>query len=270
MSKNEQFVAEYYQEDVNQWLDPIELELGQITFEIRSYLHHYLQSVVDFKFSTIEEICYFCPPNLLSQDLTGGVNQLTQKLYDLNQEFYCLYNDLCTKISSYFPPEEYVIQKQPTIRLHSSVNNSHFYPFWHSDLFLGHPVGTVNLWIPLTSLSPHTSDHGFSICSSQVSFNQFLNSSTNLNPYDFLSHTDFTKSDHLTASSIPVLTKPGKMYVFDSRLLHSAMPHYDHCRLSIDIRVIKTEYLSHPYPLYTGLGRRKAVFNIDNYYSKFP
>ena len=269
MNRNEQLVYDYYSEQPDHWLKPYELELGNISSRIKSYLHDYLQSVVEFEFSSIEQISKTCPSNLLAQDLTGGVNQLTQHLYNVDHDFYLLYQELCQKIGSYFSPDEYVIQKQPTIRLHSSVHYSHFYPFWHSDLFLGHPVGTTNLWIPLTSLSPSSHDHGFSICSPHETHQQYLTTSSDLNPYEFLDSNDFTKSETLTTSSTPVLTKPGNMCVFDSRLFHSAMPHFDHCRLSIDIRVIKRQFLSDPYPIFTGLGRRKALFNIGNYYCDF-
>ena len=191
-----------------------------------------------------------------------GINQITEMLYEIPPEILLTYYSLCSEILDLF--KEHLIQRHPTIRVHFQDEKCfQFYPFWHSDPILGHPPYEKNIWIPLTQ--PHKETfHGFSVSNPSISSKIFKNFCFS-SPYETKNNQEVIKNKEFYNFSDPVKCKPGQAIVFDSRLFHSALPHV-HPRISLDIRIIEKKYLSDPYPVFKGLGRKKMAFDDENFF----
>ena len=121
-------------------------------------------------------------------------------------------------------------------------------------------IGQLNLLI--------SEIHGFNLCEPETSYNFFKESSKLFSPYELLNNEKITKSKKLLIESNPINTKTGFATVFDSRCFHSALPIYQHTRVSMDLRLIDKKYLNSPYPSFTGRGRKKAKFDTKNFYTE--
>ncbi len=266
MLSTEGFINDYYQEQVSNWRCTKNLELGNIVSEISYELLKTLNNKCSYQITDLAQIWREAPEEDISQNEQGGINKLTRFLYDMDTSFESLYNKLSKIIISKFPGEM-VIQRTPTIRVHASSSKDSFYPFWHSDLLLGHPLGEINIWIPFTEPNMEE-DHGFNICEPVVSYDFYKNNKGITAPYELLSKKEIIKSSELIKHSTPVQTKLGEAIVFDSRCFHSAIPIYNHSRVSMDVRIIDKKYLREPYPKFQGLGRRKAIFDSENFFKE--
>lgn len=266
MLLTEKAVDQYYEESLDKWNGIKIVKIGDLGKEFALNIQKNLQSKVDYEITSMNKLWECAPKEDLLMNPDGGITRLTKLLYETNQEFKKLYEKLCSNLLMKFGGNK-VIQRQPTIRVYASSSFNDFCPYWHSDLLVGHPVGTLNMWIPFTE--PDKSQfHGFNICESEVSKNFYLEMRKIYTPYEFLENQNIIKSKILMENSISVPASVGEAIVFDSRCFHSAVPINNHSRVSMDIRVIDMKFLEAPYPSFRGLGRKRAKFDLENYYIK--
>ena len=266
MLLTEKAVDQYYEESLDKWYGIKIIKIGDLGKQFALNIERNLQSKVSYKINSMNNLWKCSPKEDLFMNPNGGITRLTTLLYDTDEEFKKLYSKLCSDLLMTFGGNK-VIQRQPTIRVYASSSPNDFCPYWHSDLLVGHPVGTLNMWIPFTE-PDQNQFHGFNICDSEISKNFYLKMRKIYSPYKFLENKNIIKSKMLMDNSISVKASVGEAVVFDSRCFHSAVPIKKHSRVSMDIRVIEMEYLQSPYPTFRGLGRRKAKFDLENYYIK--
>ena len=204
MLETEIEVKKYYSESAKKWNITRSIEIGDLSNQISDYILKKLNKNLDFKIKNLASIWKIAPVEYLSQNLAGGINTLTKIIYERDKEFEALYRFLCEKIIKMFNGD-FVVQRVPTIRIHTSTKEDTFYPQWHSDLILGHPVGTTNIWIPLTQ--PNISEiHGFNLCEPETSYNFFKESSKLFSPYELLNNEKIKKYKKLLIESNPINT----------------------------------------------------------------
>lgn len=263
MLLTEKAIDNFYSKDIEKWNGIKVIKIGNLGKIFSQNIHKNLQSKVNYEIKNMDRIWEYAPKEDLEMNPNGGITRLTKLLYDRDQEFNEIYKEICTKLILIFGSNK-VIQRHPNIRV-SSLSSNQYCPYWHSDLLVGHPIGTLNMWIPLTE--PNDNEfHGFNICPSEISKKFYLEMRKDFLPYKFLENEIIIKSKILLRNSISVKASLGEAIVFDSRCFHSAMPLEKHSRVSMDIRLIDIKYLNSPYPKFQGLGRKKAKFDIGNYY----
>ena len=263
MYKKKELLLKRYKESPRHWEKSI---LHQVP-----YTNDLYQGILDFlskelnlnKLNEINNLFKFFKVSEFSPDELSGVNFITKKLYNLPKDLKIIYYKICNHIL--LKKKDFLIQRTPTIRVHFQDENCYqFYPFWHSDLILGHPPFEKNIWIPLTK--PYGNKyHGFSLSTPEIShkiFNQFCTK----DPYLSKDDPRVIKNKEFLVNSEPCKCLPGEALEFDSRIFHSALNFENNLRLSLDIRIISRKYLKRPYPIYRGLGRMKMLFDEKNYF----
>lgn len=201
---------------------------------------------------------------LTSYDLQFGINKLSNFFYDMPSNFKTEYIKTLKKDLRDQVNFDFYFQENPTIRVQTPDENSNkFYPFYHSDVQLGHPPYEINLWFPLNE--PHKEEgHGFVVCNLEKSSEIF-------SAYDF--DIDYLKQNkkkiakEVKDSSKMIDCNLGQGIVFDSRCLHSTIPLKDHTRVSIDVRIMPKEIFKSFSKIYYGTGRRKVKFVPGDAYS---
>ena len=269
MLETERLVKKSYNEELENWVNTQIINIDDYGTKIADSILQKLNSETNYQFTRLENIWKEASQDDISQTvISGGITKLTQILYDMDSKFFDLYNGLCHEILKHFNGDM-AVQRQPTIRVHCTSESNNYCPNWHSDLFNGHPCGTINVWIPFTQTDSKTY-HGFNLCNQKDSKYFFKNICNSIPLYELVNHEEVRKSDFLMKNSKPVNVKFGEAIIFDSRCLHSGLPVINHTRVSIDMRIIEKKYLSEPYPIFQGLGsgktRTKAVFDLNNFY----
>ncbi len=203
----------------------------------------------------------------LSDDITGGtklntgINAVTQALYadDAND----LYHDFIKSfiIKRLAKGRKFIFQKVPTIRVHCPKVSQN-YRVYHSDLFLGHHPFELNIWIPLTKKGE--AGHGFGVM--DLSKSCELLESFNFNVDQLMSKSCASEAFHQKVTDVDV--DCGEVLVFDSRLIHSALPIINKTRVSLDVRILFLEDKKlHPYQ-HRSTGGRKVLFEPGGYFSE--
>jgi hypothetical protein len=185
-------------------------------------------------------------------------------MYDLSDKLFETYLKILREELRSFLNFDFYYQSQITTRIqtpHKSAKS--FYPFFHSDIQLGHPPFMINVWIPLTELDA-SEKHGFalaSLCDSMEVFssNGFEISSINANRS--------TINNRLAPFAVSPTVPAGSVMLFDARKFHSTLPLKDHTRASIDVRLMPAEIAANSANIYKGLGRRKIEFSPGKAYS---
>ena len=164
-----------------------------------------------------------------------GINQLSNYLYDLPREFNDYYLDFLKFNVRKYIGEDFYFPKTPTVRIQTPHDSSSpFYPFYHSDILLGHPPYEINIWIPLTPPS-EDEGHGFCISNLDSSLNVFKTFDFNWEEMKKNKKRVNAMLEHNTKS---VITDFKKTLIFDSRVFHSTIPRKNHSRISMDIRIV--------------------------------
>ncbi|WP_440652098.1 hypothetical protein [Candidatus Pelagibacter sp. HIMB1542] len=192
-----------------------------------------------------------------SYDLEFGVNELSKNFYEMGEDFQYNYITLLKEDIRKFIGEDFYFQKNPTLRVQVPHKTSEiFYPFFHSDIQLGHPPFGINLWIPLNR--PNEKEgYGFSITSLKETIKIF----EELNfEFDDLNKNKKKYSEKLKNFSKVQNFNFGKSVIFDSRCLHSTLPLINHSRASIDVRIIPVSEFKKSKNTYQGTGRKKVLF----------
>jgi len=191
-------------------------------------------------------------------DQIFAVNEISTFFYDMPENFIKEYHKTLKYYIRPLIEKDFYFQSTPTLRIqmpHESAKT--MYPFYHSDIQLGHPPYETNLWIPLNF--PSSKDgYGFSISPLKDSIKIF-------EKYNF----DIIKINDEGRKDVPKVLDPiselqnfeyGKAVLFDTRCLHSTQIMTNHTRVSIDVRIIPVELYKKFKHDYQGTGRRKTIF----------
>ena len=198
-------------------------------------------------------------------DQIFAINKISTFFYDMPDSFIQEYfKILKLKVRSVIG-EDFYFQKNPTLRLQMPHKTAEpMYPFYHSDIQLGHPPYEINLWIPLNHPSLNEG-YGFSISSLKDSIEIF-------EKYNF----DVDKMSKDGRKDIPNLLDPisklqnfeyGQAVLFDTRCLHSGKIMSDHTRVSIDVRITPVKLFKKFNHEYQGTGRKKTIFKPGGGYN---
>lgn len=190
-------------------------------------------------------------------DQNFGVNQFSNDFYEMGDNFRNNYLNLLKKDLRPIIKEDFYFQDNPTVRIHFPHPSSElFYPFFHSDVQLGHPPYEINLWIPL-NYPDNLEGYGFTL--SDLSKSKEIFKELNFQLEDLkINKKKYTEI--LTPFSKIQNFDYGNALLFDSRCFHSALPLKNFTRISIDIRIITVSDFEKFNHEYQGLGRKKKFF----------
>ena len=160
--------------------------------------------------------------------------------------------------------QDFYFQDNPTLIVQAPhISAKSLYPFYHSDIQLGHPPYEINLWLPL-NLPSNLEGYGFSISSLKDSIEIYKK-------YDFDISKISKNVQSITNYLNPISTLQnfdyGQAILFDSRRLHSSQPLENHTRVSIDIRVMPAEVFHKFNHDYQGTGRNRVTFKPGDAYN---
>lgn len=208
----------------------------------------------------LEELHLHLSPELKSYGFNDGVNKVSALLYETDKAYIRQYHAMikeCVRRHFAYP---FYFQAIPTIRIHCPRGeNNHHYPRYHTDINYGHPVEEINIWIPLTEpRAPQ--QHGFRMMSLDDSRKTLEAFGYAFDPFIDKVINDAGYNQKLNEFSPQVATPFGKMFVFDSRCIHTAEPMLEHTRASIDIRILPVADFDASEVLYQGVGRRKIRY----------
>ena len=195
---------------------------------------------------------------LFDYSMEKGVNPLTTKFYDTDDDFLKIYYDFLKELKVELGFDFY-FQATPTIRFHApNVTNEFHFPIFHSDsIAYGHPPQEINVWLSLTE-NKHSEFYMISRDDSESWFaeydfdlDKFKSSASNARDIN----DTFNKKGF--SISKEVKSDINCVYLFDSLCIHTNKPRKEETRVSIDVRINPVdEFVSG----YVGLGNMKADF----------
>jgi hypothetical protein len=249
-------------------VDMVDMDCSPYAETMRSEVIRILtQKGVNVPGGRLENLHEHISPELKRYGFNDGVNQVSTLLYDTDDSFMWQYHRMIKEcVRKYFNYPLY-FQAIPTIRIHCpDGENNHHYPRYHTDINYGHPPEEINIWIPLTEPAA-PQQHGFRMM--QLNHSQAVLDKVD---YDFPSFIEKAVNDkafntELNQYAPQVATPLGKMFVFDSRCIHTAEPMLHHTRASIDIRILPVDDFNNSEVLYQGVGRRKIRYLPGEAYS---
>ena len=203
--------------------------------------------------------------NLKVYDQKFGINEISNHFYDMPETFKNKYIELLKLQVRNVIGQDFYFQNNSTLRVQAPhISSKSYYPYYHSDIQLGHPPYEINLWIPLNP--PSSSEgYGFSISSLEDSIEIFKK-------YDF----DILKisengrksiSNHLNSISKLQNFDYGKAVLFDTRCLHSSQALKNHTRVSIDVRITPVNLFHKFNHHYQGTGRKTVIYKPGDGYN---
>ena len=261
--KEDYFKSNYFQQKFG--LDS-KLVKTELVYDLTNIFLERLKNLFKIS-SSMEEISNLhnkIDENLKAYDEKFGINKITTSFYDMPEIFKKKYIELLKEQLRKTVDQDFYFQDNPTLRIHlPHISAQSLYPFFHSDIQLGHPPYEINFWLPLNSPSK-TEGHGFSISSLEDSIKIYKK-------YDFdiskISENVKSISNDLDPIANLQNFNYGQAVLFDTRRLHSSQPLKSHTRVSIDIRVVPVDLFHKFNHHYQGTGRRKVIFKPGNAYN---
>ena len=195
--------------------------------------------------------------NLKVYDQKFGINEISNHFYDMPETFKNKYIELLKLQVRNIIGQDFYFQDNPTLRVQAPhISSKSYYPYYHSDIQLGHPPYEINLWIPLNPPS-HSEGYGFSISSLEDSIKIY-------EKYDFdiykITENVRNISNHLNPIAALQNFEYEKAILFDSRRLHSALSLENHTRVSIDVRIMVVDLFHKFNHHYQGTGRNRVNY----------
>lgn len=161
------------------------------------------------------------------------------------------------------------LQRTPTFRVF--FPHAAGYPgaiSYHNDLMLGHNPRELNVFVPLVCCEGSRSLLLAELEPSLELLRRY--------DWDFASFGRDTQSDRRLQERLAGMCRPlqvdvGDIVVFDSRCLHAGPPNTTPLtRVTFDTRVLPAQDLVGQRNRYQGRGRRRASFNIGDYFDPEP
>jgi len=262
--KEDYFESTYFVNKFQNSQKIINLDTQSLTDILLKRLNDIFQLDRKLDESDVTNLHNLVPRKYLKYDPHYGISGISNLLYDFDDDFNAVYKSIIKNQLRDQLDFDFYFQEIPTIRIHTpSPDANMFYPYFHSDIQLGHPPYEINIWFPLTRPS-NDEGHGFVICSLEKSMSIY--ESYNLDTSQMNANkeviNELAKED---AKSVKCL--PGEAIMFDSRCLHSAIPLRDHTRISIDVRIMPKKIFHNFNRVYAGTGRKKIKFIPGEAYS---
>lgn len=200
--------------------------------------------------------------NFMKTDTAGdGISNLGKLFYEIKDEkYFDLYHSFLYWLRYKILKCDFYFQKTPTIRFWFAGQKT--LPRYHTDIDLGHPPQEINIWWAFTK----NKNTGFVIADNLSDCERWYGA------HDFdrdlfwknanSNNLDFNK----TGESITTKANSNLIYMFDSRLIHSAIDRSgdDTTRVSIDVRVNPVEDFKSGYS--GGNSRMSAKFEPGGLY----
>jgi len=262
--KKDYFECNYFQSKFNSNSKLVETKQAH---DLTNIFLKKLESLFNISCS-VDEICNLhgkLDENLKAYDQEFAINQISTHFYDMPDVFKKKYIELLKLQIRTVIGQDFYFQSNPTLRVQiPHITAKPMYPFFHSDIQLGHPPYEINLWIPLNPPS-NSEGYGFSISSLEDSIEIFKK-------YDF----DILKisengrksiSNHLNSISKLQNFDYGKAVLFDTRCLHSSQALKNHTRVSIDVRITPVNLFHKFNHHYQGTGRKTVIYKPGDGYN---
>ena len=162
--KKDYFECNYFQSKFNSNSKLVEAKQAH---DLTNIFLKKLESLFNISCS-VDEICNLhnkLDENLKAYDQEFAINQISTHFYDMPDVFKKKYIELLKLQIRTVIGQDFYFQSNPTLRVQiPHITAKPMYPFFHSDIQLGHPPYEINLWIPL-SLPSQSEGYGFSISS---------------------------------------------------------------------------------------------------------
>lgn len=197
---------------------------------------------------------------MITDTLGDGTSRLGKMFYDNDdQEYFDVYHEFLYWLRYKIIKQDFYFQKTPTIRVW--FKNQKTITRYHTDMDLGHPPQEINLWWAFTK----NKNTGFVIADELSDCESWYKN------YDFDRKLFWEKTNssddefNEVGKSITTPAISNVIYLFDSRLIHSAVDRSDDdsTRVSIDIRINPVKDYRDGY---RGLGRMSADFKPGGLY----
>ena len=233
---------------------------------LRKEIERILRKKFKINFNKLENLHNFVPSS--KKNYIVGGNKITTSFYNaLDGNFYKRYYNFIKELKKIFK-FRFLYQIVPTIRIPCPGGmGREFFPFYHSDLLLGHPFKIINIWLPLTK-KHHIEGNTFRLLNLEKSLKIYKDYN-----FDFekLSRESLEHKKSLLKyfeqNSFDTDVNLGEMIIFDPRCIHAAVaPNYK-TRVSIDIRIYPLKDYKNEKYIFRGTGRKKILFDLKNSYN---
>ncbi len=216
----------------------------------------------------LEEIHNNIDPKFLDIIEDGLTTKLQFLFYDHVERFRNIYLNFLKKTIRPIIGKDFYFQQNPTFRIFFPNPNWHSFSkaFYHTDLFLGHPLEMINIWMPITKCY---SSNSISYTALDTSKKYYEKSNSNF--FDFYKNYYDNKTNFYNNLKSLLQTfdaEYGEFMCFDSKCLHGTSENKtDITRISIDFRVLPADDISQFKIDYRGTGRKKMQMIPGEYYS---
>ena len=214
------------------------------------------------------------------------LNNVSKSFYTTNPEFGEKYLRLLKFFAQEFFEFDFLFQNIPNIRFHFPVPLIKKYKYkdgsflgHHCDSMLGHPMGELNCWLPLSSCWGSASLQLMNLLDSISILDNFAKT------FDYHHETYHNKGrdlfyealtnnprllDKILSKTLPINLKFGELLIFDSRCIHSPAVNKENItRVSIDFRIIPVETYNNLKVEYVSMGRSGRKFCKGDVFSNF-
>ena len=197
---------------------------------------------------------------MVTDTLGDGTSRLGKMFYDNDdQEYFDVYHKFLYWLRYKIIKQNFYFQKTPTIRVW--FKNQKTITRYHTDMDLGHPPQEINLWWAFTK----NKNTGF-VIADELSDCESWYKDYNFDRKLFWEKTNLSDDEfNEVGKSITTPAISNVIYLFDSRLIHSAVDRSDDdsTRVSMDIRINPVKDYEDGYQ---GLGRMSADFKPGGLY----
>tara|TARA_R100000008_G_C3585995_1_gene172348 strand:- start:1203 stop:1964 length:762 start_codon:yes stop_codon:yes gene_type:complete len=213
------------------------------------------EKVVDNDFINLENIhSEILDKSLIEYDFNSGVNGITRKLYETDDDFLKTYHTFIKYLSKEYFDFDFYFQEIPTIRVHCpNAKNENHYPRYHNDCLYGHPPQEKNLWFSLTK----NDNSGFCVVDLEKSKKWLSEYDWDSDKFIKNAVNDESFNEKGNNLSTEVKSDINSIFIFNSLCIHTNQPRKDDSRVSIDIRINPVRGFVDGY---VGRGRMKAEF----------
>lgn len=197
---------------------------------------------------------------------TSELNTVSEALFDTDGPFARVYEAF---IRDFLQDEVFrtplYFQATPTIRCHfPGARGFDWPPRYHTDVMLGHPPQSINIWLPVTDCRTTDTFRVGTLAESLALLKEF-----GYRWPEFVEARDTDPDVQSRCAEICPLVHPAECeaVVFDARCVHACqLIETGLSRVSLDIRVLPVDVYDAMEIQYRGTGRRRMKFIPGEYY----
>ena len=197
---------------------------------------------------------------------SSELNLVSESLFETNSDFAATYVSFVRDFlqNQVFKTPLY-FQATPTLRCHFPNAKGFDWPLrYHTDVMLGHPPQSINIWMPLTDCRNIETLRLGPLAGSLELFKRF-----DYHWPAFVTARDTDPRIQEECGMLCPVVHPAafEALIFDARCLHAGqLIRQGITRVSMDIRVFPVDAYSKLKVIYQGTGRRKMKFQPGEYY----